>query len=209
MEPDQLPLRERKKLRTRNALIAVTDRLIVKQGYDETTLEQICDEVEISIPTLLAYFPSKDRLALARNWENVEQIRSTLQDPTRDADTLTIWRGYIEAGSAWAQANKKGFIAWTVATQSSPALRKAKLEVVSALELALTEGLALDCETDPRADLPTMLLATMLTFGNQRVLDQWVDGGGESDLTHMAVAVVDFAIERFPRPGTGSFVAHQ
>ncbi|MFC4906700.1 TetR/AcrR family transcriptional regulator [Actinomadura gamaensis] len=60
-----LPLRERKKRRTRLALAETALRLFVERGYDATTLDDLCDEVEISKRTFFRTYPSKEDVALA------------------------------------------------------------------------------------------------------------------------------------------------
>ena len=45
-----LGLRERKKRRTRETIVAVATRLFVEQGYDATTTAQIADAVRLAAP---------------------------------------------------------------------------------------------------------------------------------------------------------------
>lgn len=53
-------LRERKKLRTRAAIQKEALRLFLKKGYEETTIEDIAEAVEISPSTFFNYFPNKE-----------------------------------------------------------------------------------------------------------------------------------------------------
>ncbi|MEU6481943.1 TetR family transcriptional regulator [Streptomyces sp. NPDC047017] len=57
-------LRERKKIRTREAIRTATYTLVREQGYDATTIEQIADRAEVSPSTVLRYFPAKEDIVL-------------------------------------------------------------------------------------------------------------------------------------------------
>jgi AcrR family transcriptional regulator len=60
-----LPLRERKKLRTRRALAETALHLFTEHGYDATTLDELCDAVEVSKRTFFRNYRSKEDVALA------------------------------------------------------------------------------------------------------------------------------------------------
>jgi AcrR family transcriptional regulator len=57
-------LRERKKLRTRAVLIDAAMDLCLKQGYAQTTVEQIAASADVSPRTFSRYFPTKDAVFL-------------------------------------------------------------------------------------------------------------------------------------------------
>lgn len=60
----KLGLRERKKLKTREAIQREAMRLFTKQGYEETTIEQIAAAADISEGTFFNYFPTKEDVVL-------------------------------------------------------------------------------------------------------------------------------------------------
>ena len=57
-------LRERKKAKTHEAIQEAALRLFRKQGYEQTTIEQIAEVAEVSPSTFFRYFPTKEDIVL-------------------------------------------------------------------------------------------------------------------------------------------------
>lgn len=68
---DRLPLRERKKLKTRRAIQEHAMRLFTEHGYDGTTVEQIADAAEVSPSTFFRYFPTKEDVVLTDEYDEL------------------------------------------------------------------------------------------------------------------------------------------
>lgn len=58
-------LRERKKRRTRNALLRAALVLFLSQGYERTTVDEITDAVHVSQRTFFRYFANKEEVVFA------------------------------------------------------------------------------------------------------------------------------------------------
>jgi AcrR family transcriptional regulator len=64
-----LGLRERKKVKTRAAIREHALRLFREQGYAETTVDQIAEAAEVSPSTFFRYFPTKEDVVLADEFD--------------------------------------------------------------------------------------------------------------------------------------------
>ncbi|AUI60134.1 TetR/AcrR family transcriptional regulator [Amycolatopsis sp. BJA-103] len=64
-------LRERKKWRTRKALIETAYRLFEQQGYDRTTTAEIAAAAEVSTATFFNHFATKEDLLLTDDGEHI------------------------------------------------------------------------------------------------------------------------------------------
>jgi AcrR family transcriptional regulator len=62
--PEDVGLRERKKLQTRTAIHEAAFRLIDEHGLEATTVDQISQEADVSGRTFFNYYPSKAAAAL-------------------------------------------------------------------------------------------------------------------------------------------------
>ena len=190
-----MSLRDRKKAKTRRALIAVSERLFLEQGYEETTLEQICAEVEVHVRTLLRYFESKEHIALARQYDALEHFRSGLLSPSRDVDALSFWRGFVQENAREAAANPH-FRRHIELVTTIPALTPRWLAIAGELEDLLATSLAEEAGGGAETAFRARLLAALLVGGSSAVLRDWIAGGSKDDIESICLAVVDYATDR-------------
>ncbi|MEU6623769.1 TetR family transcriptional regulator [Streptomyces litmocidini] len=83
-----LPLRERKKLRTRQTLIDTALDLYGAHGFDGVTLDGLCEAAEVSKRTFFRYFDSKEDVAMAPTQDLWAAFLDVLEDFPADGRGL-------------------------------------------------------------------------------------------------------------------------
>ncbi|WP_153035639.1 TetR/AcrR family transcriptional regulator [Amycolatopsis sp. YIM 10] len=98
-------LRERKKQRTRRALMETAYRLFEQKGYDQTTTAEIAAAAEVSTATFFNHFPTKEDLLFADDgWRLLETGLDVLKAPRTGEKALgglrrAMHRMLAEAGT--------------------------------------------------------------------------------------------------------------
>ena len=168
----QYPLRERRKQRTRAALIDAAYGLFATKGYDDTTLEQVADEAGLHVQTLYRHFPSKPDLAIAVDRNQIEDFRVAIDDPQRTGTTFEFWREAIIRNVAGLEAQSRGLEHYRELvrqTDRSPSVALRLHTVRDEYEDLLTASLAMDFAMDPERERLPRLVACMLVGGNRDV----------------------------------------
>lgn len=175
-------LRERKKQRTRAALLRTALELFTTQGYEETTVDEIVDAVEVSQRTFFRYFASKEEVAFALQYTVEEHFVAALRarpaeegpfDALRNA-VLAAWDTIGEAITELVPVEV--YLRMFQVIESTPALlavhlrRSFEMEEMIARLIADREGLDVDADPRPR-------VAVAAFSGVMRVTGQlWVRG---------------------------------
>jgi AcrR family transcriptional regulator len=154
-----MSLRERKKLATRNALIKTARRMFAEKGYENTTLEEICEEVQVHVTTFFSYFESKEELAFARTLEMLESFRTLMRDPPEGVDIITVWWTFLYDYGLRARGEEHTLM---VRLENVPALRNRYASIVRQYEEELAAALAKESGADPATDLYSHLLSSTL-----------------------------------------------
>jgi AcrR family transcriptional regulator len=92
-----LGLRERKKQRTRQAIVDAAFELFAQRGFDGTTIADIAEAAEIAPRTFFAYFPSKDDVVFHDFEERYAMVASWLRDREPDTNAIDALRAGIES----------------------------------------------------------------------------------------------------------------
>ena len=78
---DEMGLRDRKRQRTRQALISAAMRLFAEKGYEQTTVAEIAAGAEVSTKTFFNHFASKDEVLFPHLSARIEDAVALIEQP--------------------------------------------------------------------------------------------------------------------------------
>lgn len=93
--PEALGLRERKKLKTREAIVEAAFDLFEKQGFEATTVAEIAAAAEIAPRTFFSYFPSKEDVVFADFPEMIDAMMARVHDRAPGETAIDAMRAWI------------------------------------------------------------------------------------------------------------------
>lgn len=192
-------VRDRKKKETRRLILKCANALFHERGYGATTLEDIADRAGVHKQTVLRYFGSKEGIALAFRQIALQKFRAGLLDPARTVTVLAYWRDFI-AASAREVTERGDMMRYSKLVESEPGLMAASLAIHIQYEEMLSAELSREAGLDPATDLESRLLAAFLVAGNFSIARHLLNRGELQNYLKTALDVVDFAVQRFPRP---------
>jgi AcrR family transcriptional regulator len=165
-----LGLRDRKKIKTRDAIRREAMRLIQENGFANTTVEQIAEAAEVSPSTFFRYFPSKELVLMANDLDQVT-IEALGKQPA-DMPSLQAFRRALEITMATLSEDDWRFErARLRMVLSIPELRAAQFEAYRETVAALTDA---DCRRTGRQpdDFEVRVFVGALAGGLMAVLDR-------------------------------------
>jgi AcrR family transcriptional regulator len=91
-------LRERKKARTREAIVRAAFDLFEERGFEGTTVADIAEAAEIAPRTFFSYFPSKDDVVFHDFEEKFAELGDLLREREPGTNAFDALRAGIEDG---------------------------------------------------------------------------------------------------------------
>jgi AcrR family transcriptional regulator len=174
--PQPAGRRERKKQRTRDALVSAAFTLFAEKGFDATTVEEIADAVDVSSRTFFRYFASKEDVALTFQEEQTRAVADTLAARPADEPIMTALRNTVVGIAHACENGELGFdperfeCLFTMLSQS-PALMAKSLEHTQKKQNTMTKIIAARLGVDPAVDLRPHVIAAAAMAGFNAAAD--------------------------------------
>jgi AcrR family transcriptional regulator len=183
-------LRERKKELTRRALEDAALDLFARQGFDETTVDEIAAACDVSTRTFFRYFATKEDVLVGDRPERLATMVALVEARPAGEAPLRSIRIAVDAMLAGDDEDRARLAARARIMAENPGLHANCPEAQLAKEEALVEALA---RRDAAAGIAPRPLDLRLAVGvatatYRAAIDAWSHAGGTGDL---AAAVTD------------------
>ncbi|SCK26054.1 MULTISPECIES: TetR/AcrR family transcriptional regulator [Streptomyces] len=174
-----LPLRERKKQRTRRALADTALELFSERGFDRVTLEELTARAEIGRSTFFRYYGTKEDVAMAAEGELWDACTSHFETHTGRGPALDLLRTSLTAAilsmpDDWDQR----FLRTRRLAAGTPVLHDHSLVSSMKVQQRLVEILEERLGADGREDVRLRLLGEFALSAWRCGARNWVAGRG-------------------------------
>lgn len=178
--PPRPGLRERKKARTFCEIQAEALRLFVAQGYEQTTIEQIAEAVEVSPSTIFRYFPTKEDLVLTDEYDAVI-LASLAAGPMGEPGVSAMRRALSETLGDLVKQDPTTFLTRGRLMLEVPALRARLWGFLQENETLLCQVFAAQSGRDPE-DFELRVAAGAIIGAIMAALTEWIQSDGRTDM---------------------------
>ncbi len=184
-------LTKKRSRETRSHIVETAIDLFIRNGYGETSMEQIAEASGVSRRTVYRHFPTKDDLVFEhpRRWyEAMEAALATREpgEPTRD-----LYRRSLLEVAALIQSTADGVLAAYSVLVATPALGS-RHSISDALWMnRCIELIAADLGDQPDATFRAGIAAGALIGSTNAVIAMWAAGQPDTDIVPMTLAALD------------------
>ncbi|MGZ4202695.1 MAG: acyl-CoA-like ligand-binding transcription factor [Thermoleophilaceae bacterium] len=175
-------LRERKKQKTRRVLSEIALRRFVEKGVDATTVEEICEEAEVSVSTFFRYFPSKEAAVFADENERVDVVREVIESAPADEPLPDVIRRAALTLIDYDLEHKLELHRYMELIATEPALAAYSLQAQNSSMAIFTDLVAKRLGLDAQNDLLPRLVVAGAYAAVNTAWWAWIGSDGEGDL---------------------------
>ena len=205
-------LRERKKAQTREALRDAALELFHRQGFEQTTVEDIADACDVSPRTFFRYFPTKEDVLFGDGDERCGRLLAAIEaEPPEVGPFAALLAGSLAVAEDYG-AERERLVLRRGVLASTEQLRASSAERQRGWEEAVVQLLARRAEQQgvETPEFELRLVAATALAGLRVALDVWLASDEPGDFP----TFVDAAFQRIsggfgpgardPRPSTRS-----
>jgi AcrR family transcriptional regulator len=154
-------LRERKKQRTREQIVAAAMGLFAERGYHATTIADIAAAADVAPRTFFAYFPSKEAVVFHDVDRDLDALASALRDRLPGETAFDALRRWIDTMFDDAMADDEAHLRKRLCREDE-GLANFQAGIMARVQELLLEAIATDLDEPPDALRPRLVTAAAL-----------------------------------------------
>jgi AcrR family transcriptional regulator len=185
-------LRERKKQRTREAIVAAALRLFDERGFDQTTIADIAEAAEIAPRTFFGYFPSKEDVVFDEFPAIYDELARRFRERPDDETAIDALRGWLLDHFQENDLGDERHLCRRRVVDQSEALQARERAIKGQMEDLLADAMARDLGDEP-GDLRPRLAAAAAVSAFDAFVQQGIKDNPPADPAEAAV-VLDQAV---------------
>jgi AcrR family transcriptional regulator len=197
-EESEPGLRERKKAANRAKVLNVARKLFAKQGFDATTLEQICHSALISKRSFFRYFTDKESLVFPNREERLENFATFLMANQEVDNPFDSLRAATQVFGAEYNEHKEHLLDQQALIYSSLELRGREREIDKDWQDAIARAFSARAGNSPDGDLWARVLAGAIMGVVRSTMNFWFDHDCDPDLTQLGLDALNYLERGFP-----------
>lgn len=191
MKKSPTRLRESKKDATRRALVRAANRRFHRDGFDATTIDDICADAGVSRRTCFRYFANKEALAFPHRAERLERFLELLEGAPVSESPFASLRAIARIFAREYAANREQLIAQQRLIQSAPSLIAREHEIDHDWECAMAGVFAQRFAGAEHAQLHARMLAGAAIGLIRATMRYWFEHDGRPDLGALGQQALD------------------
>lgn len=180
-----VPLRERKKAKTKSQLIAIAYELFLEKGFEQTTVDEIVARAELSQRTFFRYFPTKESVVFWDHQRRSRRLQDVLLGGDDRAGACDRIGKAVDEIIAFYQRNRRQLLDEYRIVTASPHLTVMDTEQDLGFEQVFATSLGRDATLSGMDEQTRGMLAGAIFGALKACLGQWFESGCNTDLAVM------------------------
>lgn len=199
MKKPPAPPRAVKKHATRLALIDAAHRRFHLQGFESTTIDEICADAGVARRTFFRYFANKEAIVFPQRAERLQRFLDLLQDSRAPASPVAPLREIARLFAREYSEHRESLLAQQRLIDSAPSLVAREREIDGDWEHAITDAAREHLGESEAAEIQARQFAGAAIGAIRATMRYWFERGGAPDLARLGQAALDALEQGFFR----------
>ena len=195
----EISVRAQKKAAAKANVLDIAHRLFRAQGFEGTTIEQICAEAQISKRTFFRYFRDKESLVFPNREERLEGFVAFLKQNQNAANPFETLRMATQLFGSEYNKNRERLQEKQAIIHASADLLAREREIDLDWQFAIANAFSARAGNSPDGDLWARVLAGAIMGVVRSTMNFWFERNCEDDLTKLGLDALNYLEKGFPQ----------